>query len=162
MNKNLKEKLKAQLLQLVGKRCWGIVAGDGSGSIISLCIGDKIKRKKPIENPTLTKDVQEYDSEYRLLLFCVWRLDSDKKIICGAWDDNSQGGKMLKGLNMLVGRKITQVNVCEPALDITISFSGYVRLKVFCDQINEIDKYENYTLSTPMEVFVVGNRSRLR
>ncbi|MBN1498645.1 MAG: hypothetical protein JW982_00690 [Spirochaetes bacterium] len=49
--------LKSALNLLVNKTCWGVVYGNGSGSIIELLIGDKLKRDKPLKNNKLAEDI---------------------------------------------------------------------------------------------------------
>ena len=159
---NLENILKIEFQKLTGKQCWGIIAGNGTGSFITLNIGDKIPLKTPLDNPTLDENARNYEGEYGLYIECVWRLDSDNEIICGAWDDNSKGGEMLKGLKLLTGTQITQINLFEPAWDFTIEFSNHCKLKVFCDQVNEKDATDNYSLFAPKQIITVINRSGLQ
>jgi hypothetical protein len=154
--------LKSKLLELNGKECWGMAAGSGTGSVIELFIGKKIPLKEPVDNLNLSDDVRNNDAEFSLFIQCVWRLDSTKKVICGAWDDNSCKGKMLKGLKLLVNPKILCVNVSEPAFDLGIEFSNGLSLKVFCDQTNEKDKLDNYSLITLSKTIIVESDSVIR
>lgn len=158
---NVENKLELEMSKLVGKECWGIIAGKGTGSFVNFEIGHKIPRKKVIENPSLGKALRNYEGEYNLSLECAWRLDSDKEVICGAWDDNSKGGKMLEGLNLLVGRRITRISLSKPSWDLTVEFSDALTLKIFCDQTNEKDRNDNYMLFTPAEIITVGHKGRL-
>ncbi len=158
---DLESKLKLEIHNLVGKECWGTVAGEGAGSFISLEIGDKIPRRKLVDNSALEMIVRNYEGEYGLSIECAWRLDSDKEVICGSWDDNSKKGKMLQGLNLLVGRHITRVDLLKPAWDLTVEFSDSLILKIFCDQTNEEDENDNYMLFTSTEILVIGSRGRL-
>lgn len=160
--KNTESTLKSEFQKLAGKQCWGVIAGNGTGSFITLNIGNKIPLRTPLDNPTLDESVRNYEGEYSLYIECVWRLDSDNEIICGAWDDNSKKGKMLKGLKLLMGTQITQINLFEPAWDFTIEFSKKYKLKVFCDQINEKNADDNYSLFTPKQVITIVSRSRLQ
>lgn len=49
---------------LIGKRCWSIIAGPGTGSMASLAFGEKIRRSRPLRNPTLSSDQRELDGEF--------------------------------------------------------------------------------------------------
>jgi hypothetical protein len=158
---DLEGKLRSEFRKVIGKECWGIVAGAGTGSSMNVQIGNKILRTKPLDNTALAHDVRNFEAEYSIYIECVWRLDSDKGIICGAWDDNSKKGKMLQGLNHLLGNQITRIIILEPAYDLIIEFSNSFKLKVFCDQVNEKDGNDNYSLFTPTEIITVGNRSKL-
>lgn len=158
---NLNDKLKTALSQLIGKECWGVVAGSGTGTVVSFQIGSKLARDKPIDNPQLSEDVRNYEGEYCLFIECVWRLESKEEVMCGAWDDNSADGKMLQGLNMLVGKRVTDLSWVEPAWDLAITFSNNLQLKVFCDQVNEEDQIDNYMVFTPTDILTVGTKSVL-
>jgi hypothetical protein len=61
-----------------------------------------------------------------------------------------------------MGTQITQINLFEPAWDFTIEFSKKYKLKVFCDQINEKNADDNYSLFTPKQVITIVSRSRLQ
>ena len=159
---NLEGNLKAEFQKIIGEECWGIIAGTGTGSVVSIQIGNKIPRKKSLDNIALEQAVRDFEAEYSLHIECVWRLDSDHEIICGAWDDNSKGGKMLQGLNHLLGKQITRVTLLEPAWDFIIEFSNLFKFKVFCDQVNEEDENDNYSLFTPTQTITVSNRSKIQ
>jgi hypothetical protein len=158
----LKEKLKNEIHSLIGKECWSIVGGKGSGSVISVYLGGKVLRSEYIDNPSLNEAARKFDAEYDLFVQCVWRLDSDKKIICGAWDNNSQNGRMLNGLNKLIGAKIVSVAVFEPAFDLIIEFSNSLKLKIFCDQTKGDEYDDNYSLFTPNEIVSVVCNSHIK
>jgi hypothetical protein len=158
---DLEKKLETSINQLIDKECWGIVAGEGTGSFVNLEIGEKIRRNKEIENPALETDVRQFEGQYSLSLECAWRLDSTEAVICGASDDNSKDGKMLDGLRLLIGRRISRINLSKPGLDLDIEFSKDLTLKVFCDQTNENDQNDNYMLFTPDQIITVSYGSRL-
>lgn len=44
------------------------------GSVISLKIGARTLRRKPVNNPHLTDLVRRYESAYSLMLWCPWRV----------------------------------------------------------------------------------------
>ena len=88
------------------------------------------------------------------------RLDSDSEVICGAWDDNSKGGPMLNGLDRLVGERLEAVTLTRPGLDLELRFPS-CSLRVFCDNVNEVDMEDNYSLFIPGKVVTVAARSRV-
>jgi hypothetical protein len=157
----LEKRLDLELLKLVSKECWRIVAGKGTGSVVSLQIGDKIPRKRRVDNPALPSDIQNFEGEYIVFVECVWRLDAVNEVICGAWNDNSEGGKMLKGLKRLVGQRVTSVTLGRPGFDLEIGFSNDLKLKLFCDQTNEIDNRDNYMFFTPSEIITISVASKI-
>ncbi|MFT3771557.1 MAG: hypothetical protein QM820_39585 [Minicystis sp.] len=155
------EQLAASLQELVGKRCWGVVAGEGTGSVVSLKFGGQTRRKKPLPNPSLSPAVREYEAEYSMLVQCVWRLDAPDRIVCGAWDSNEAGGAMLTGLGEIVNHDVRLVTIAAPSADLEMVFDNGLKLKVFCDRINVDEAEDNYCFYTPAAVFTVGTRSAL-
>jgi hypothetical protein len=147
--------------RLVGQLCWGIIAGAGTGSIISLQLGRQIPRQLHSRNPTLSRLQKKYESEYTLFIECAWRLESNSKVICGCWDDNSKNGEMIAGLKRLTGSTVTSVNVKKPTWDLDLMFSNGLVLRVFCDSVNLADLNDNYSVFLPEGIFVVGTRSKL-
>ena len=165
MDRKLIDQFEVSLNQIVGLKCWGVIAGSGTGSVIDIQLGDRIRRRKPLKNPTLTDEQQKFESAFALFIECVWRLDSESRVICGAWDDNSEGGVMITGLRQLVGCTVSSIDILRPSLDLSVSFlgcNGKLNLKVFCDSVNSIDADDNYSLATPSGHYVIGNRSALR
>jgi hypothetical protein len=148
--------------RLVGQLCWGIIAGAGTGSIISLQLGEQIPRQSPLNNPALSRVQKKYESEYTIFIECSWRVDSKSKVICGCWDDNSKNGEMVAGLKRLTGSTVTSVNVKKPAWDLELMFSNGFVLRLFCDSVNLADLNDNYSVFLPEGIFVVGTRGKLR
>ncbi len=156
------QQYRSVLEQLVGRSCWGFAAGSGTGSVVSLQIGEKVPHKLQLTNRHISEDLRRFSGEFVILIECVWRLDSKSKIVTGAWDDNRRDGPMLKGLDRIVGRKIERIEIVEPGLDLNLWFENGLVLRVFCDQINEIDATDNYSVFTPALIYCVGERSGLR
>jgi hypothetical protein len=142
--------------------CWGFVAGKGTGSVVELNLGKKVSRKSAVKNPHLTDEQQASDSEFALLVECTWRLESKTQVICGAWDDNSKQGAMIKGLERLVGQTIESISLLRPSLDLELSFSNQLVLRIFCDLTNRAEMVDNYSFFLPRMIYIVGTRSRLR
>ena len=69
---------------------------------------------------------------------------------------------MLDGLSQVTGRVIEGYDLDEPGLDLSLQFSGQWCLKIFCDQLNEVDQDDNYVFSSPRGEYIVGLRSALR
>jgi hypothetical protein len=153
--------LASRLEQLIGKRCVGFSAGAGAGSVIDLEFGLRRPRRKPLTNPFLTEEQRLGEPDISLFVKCVWRLDSDREVICGAWDDNSHDGIMLGGLNALVGKQVLSFNLDEPGLDLSLKFDNYWTLRIFCDQVNEDDGDDNYSIYSMQDILTVTTKSRL-
>lgn len=155
------ERLTAAARILVGRRCVAYFAGGGGGSHVEL----------EFEGPAGTQPdgsalgnvghQTSLSAKYGVFVESSWRLDSNEAVVCGCWDDNSEGGLMLSGLERLVGLRLLDLDLSLPGLDADLKFEGY-RLRVFCDQVNEVDGDDNYTIFTPERLVVVGRRSVLR
>jgi len=53
---------------------------------------------------------------------------------------------MVRGLNQLVGEKIETIVVDPKTLDVAISFSNSLLLKIICEP--NVNSYEQYTIQT--------------
>lgn len=147
--------------KLIGEKCWSTIAGKGTGSNVSIDIGRKILRKQSIKNDYLSEDQKKYVGEFSLYVTCSWRLDSIDSVICSSKDSNEQNGPMVCGLKRLIGRKIIKVDVITPALDLVLCFDGSLCLRVFCDETDPDDEFDNYSIFTPHNIYTVKNRSIL-
>jgi len=150
------------LARLEATECWSVVAGSTTGSIISLDFGKKIPRARKLRNQDLTEEQRNFESEFVLFVECVWRLDGRDAVLCGAWDDNGPEGPMLRGLKLLEGSLVEKVDLREPGLDLHIQFRGGVNLWIFCDQVSEVEQYDNYVFFSPETNFTVTWKSRLK
>ncbi|MDM8549321.1 hypothetical protein QUF72_04550 [Desulfobacterales bacterium HSG2] len=157
--KGINEEFLSALKNLAGKRCWGVAAGEGTGSVVALDCGDKIPRDRPLRNVHLAEDQRRYKAELSLFIWCSWRLDSDTEVICGATDPNDNDGPMINGLMNLPDRRVESVDALLPGLDLTLRFDGPFCLRVFCDETNIEDDYENYSFFTDSRIYTVNARS---
>lgn len=149
------------LNSLIGQPCWGVVAGKGTGSVISLHFGNKIPLPQLIKNPHLSDDLQKYEGEMILFVKCVWRIDSEVEVICGCWEDNTKDGPMLKGLQNIVDQKVESIELSLPAWDLAIHFSNLMVLRIFCDQTDLSDTVDNYNLFLPEIIYTVSPKGKL-
>lgn len=149
------------LEEIVNKKCWGFVAGEGTGSVVSLDFGQKFKRVRPLKNIKLSEDLRFYDAEYSFLINCSWRFDSQSKIICSSKDSNHKDGPMEKGLERILNKTIISVNVTPPAYDLTLKLSEGFSFKFFCDETSAFEVFDNYSYYTPTHVFTVANKSKI-
>jgi hypothetical protein len=67
---SLCDALLRDLSALIGAECWGIVCGEGSGSVLGLDIGIRTLKRKPTNNPHLSELVRLYDGACSLLVWC--------------------------------------------------------------------------------------------
>jgi hypothetical protein len=158
MTKALKKRFTNDLQKLIGKECWGIAEGKGTGSIIDFKFGEKIPLETPIDNEFLSVDCQNYEPEFNLFVKCVWRVDSPLKVLCGA---STEHKFVRRVMNRIIGQNVVKVELSEPALDLQVTFSNDLKLTIFCDQTNVADKWDNYDYFTPDIIYAVGHKSKL-
>src|SRR5450830_404551 len=142
------------LAALVGEECWGVTGGEGSGSVISLDIGARTLRGRPIPNPHLSELVRHYDSAYSLLILGQWRIDAARKIVSGSHLSNANDGPMVRGLAAIRGQIITSVSCAGPAYDLRIGFDNDHALVVHCSAIG-LPGDRSYSFGTPAGHYTV-------
>lgn len=131
---------------LRGQLCWEVIAGSGAGSNIRLLIGDRIKRLRPIPNPTLSPLAREYDSAFDVFVQCAWRLSTSGRIVCSSLSYNLNEGPMVAGLRSLIGSTIMEIDLNVGTLDLLISFSNGLRFSIFNDVPTDGDDDEAYSI----------------
>ncbi|NVD73742.1 hypothetical protein HUX88_24865 [Duganella sp. BJB1802] len=155
MMMRLGERLSCSVDATVGEECWGVVGGEGTGSVILLSIGERFLRRRPLTNPHLSELCRFYDAAYSLRIMCPWRIDSPSKVVAGSHMCNANDGPMVEGLKEICGQKILTVLCLAPAYDITIHFENQMTLMVHCSDI-DCNYDEFYSFGTPSGYYVVG------
>jgi hypothetical protein len=161
-DRNYLSEFQNNLKHLIGKECWSVIGGAGTGTHISLDFGDKIPIKKPLTNPHLTEEERNFNGEFSFYITCAWRIESELEVISGCWEDNAKDGPMLNGLQKIINQKVIAVELSLPALDLKLTFENNFSLQIFCDQTSLEEGYDNYTFFLrTREWFNVGTRSVL-
>jgi hypothetical protein len=124
-------------------------------------LGGRVPRQQAIRSRNLSEEQRKHRGEFVLFVGSVWRLDSTERVICGALEDHRKGGPILEGLRLLNGKTVESFSLDEVGLDLDLAFSGGLRLRIFCDSLNEVDQWNNYVLSTQKDRYIVGRRSVL-
>ena len=79
----MESELESILRQFIALPCWAVVAGEGTGSMVSLAFGDKTRRDKPLENIHLAEDYRLYSSGYSIFIqMGSWLLEKGEFEIC--------------------------------------------------------------------------------
>ena len=146
---SLRDALLRDLSALIGEDCWGVVCGEGSGSILGLSIGVRTLKRKPVKNPYLSEPVRLYDGAYSMLLWCPWRIDSDSKVVAGSHMANANDGPMVNGSQSICGQRITGVTCSTPAFDLRLDFENRHSLVIHCGAIGK-DYEDCYSFGTPL------------
>ena len=146
---------------LIGKQCWGVIAGSGSGSMVNLSIGKKVKRVKASKNPNLSFDEANYKGEYSLFVQnCAWRLwSTDGQVVCSSKSDNTLGGEMLNGLKHIRGLKIVGLKIHEHSFDLEVFFENNLILSLFCDCMDGEEHGDNYCIFLPSMTIAIEAKS---
>jgi hypothetical protein len=140
--------LESALVSLVGERCWSVINGEGSGSLVSTAFGKKLLRKLPLRNASLSDEQRNFEGEFELYVECAWRLESKEEVLCTSTSSNHRGGLRDKSLRNLIGRTVTDAVCTYPGGDLAITFDDSLALRIFVDQANEVDEFCNYTFAT--------------
>jgi hypothetical protein len=162
MDKQLFTEFETALKHMVGQPCWSAQTS-GIGSLFSLQIGQKKQRDQPMAHPDFKISTEEgiYRGEFILYVEdCPWRIETSEKILTTWLDDNIQDGAMNKIIQQFVGRKIGQVDVSYPGMDLTLRFEGELTLRLFPDQI-DADEGDNYSLTSPEKTYIIAAQSTL-
>jgi hypothetical protein len=154
--------LKELVSSLVGCSCWSATCCGAAGPSLMLDVGNRIPRREPVTNPTMSPEQRMYEGEYRLFIECAWRLERNDEVICGSQDEAEHGGPMALAIRAIVSRAIRHADVQGPAWDLTLTFADDLRLRIFCDQTNiNIDDF-NYSISTGSTSAEVGPRGQVQ
>ena len=152
--------LIAALSTLNGSRLVGVIAGQGTGSVVALHFGELTPRKKPLANLHLDRGLRTSEGSQILFIECSWRLDKNDGVLCGSQDDNAEGALMLTGLASLRDDVVARVEVEKPGYDLTVGFASGQTLRFFCDNTDTVAATDNYSLFLRGEpTYVVGPRS---
>ncbi|RYY79730.1 MAG: hypothetical protein EOO69_05460 [Moraxellaceae bacterium] len=153
--------LESSFKNILGEECWLIIAGKGTGSIVSLGFGKKMLRKKNVKNPNLTEEERKYDAEIILMVYCAWRVSSSNAVICSWRDSNNRNGPMLNGLNLFRSSRVLRLNLNPINYDLKIHFDNGIVFEIFCD-ITDIDEGDdNYCWFMGDEVYEIKFKSKL-
>ncbi|MDR4509009.1 MAG: hypothetical protein MRJ65_12380 [Candidatus Brocadiaceae bacterium] len=151
---------KNEIGKLIGKNCWGVVAGQGNGSMVTLHIGEKVKRSQPLRNEKLSQDLRVFQGEFCVFIKgCSWRFEHTKCIKCSWRQEENVLVQALKPFNE--GLRILKITAKDVFLDLAIEFENQYSLFLFCDQMPIDQGIDNYSIRTPSGWFTVGPKNVL-
>lgn len=155
------EKLRSALAEVVGSECWNTSAVRKKHPVILLQFGEKVPRRKKLHHPFISREGRAFEAEFGLLVLAAWRLDNGREVVCGAWHERGAAEFGLEGLAQVRGKRLDAFELGQVGLDLVLHFSGQLRLKVFCDHVDQEDQGDNYVLTTRNGIYIVGSRSQL-
>jgi hypothetical protein len=153
----MRKQFESDLLTILGLTCWGAIAGEGTGSMITLDFGERIPITPPLRNETLSNELRHFQGQYCIFVEgCSWRLEEEKRIIC-SWGDapNTIG----REVERLVGCQLTKAELPYWTLDLRLSFDDKYVLYLFCDQTT--GALDNYSIRFPFGWYSVRPQSKL-
>ena len=132
--------LSLAIKALLGKQCWAVIGGEGTGTMVTLDCGAKIPRKPILKNSTLSDVERKYEGEIVIFIeMADWRLSifgmerfSTLNPIC-----DEQG--MMEELRGLIGKTITNVSNLESWLRVLIEFDDGFCLEIFLEEADMDD-----------------------
>lgn len=153
-------KLIDALQKLVGTPCWSIITGLGTWPTLSMQFGNKVPLERPLTNDHLTEEERLFEGEYALFIECSWRIDSNSEAVTSSQD--SLENNALEKLSLLRDMKVVDIFLAKPSYDLTVFFSNGYNLKAFCDETNDIEDYDNWSIFLTEVVYTVGAKSILK
>jgi hypothetical protein len=149
--------LHTALAALSGLECWSVIAGSGTGSVVSLGFGARVPARRFSGNQNLSLEERQFEPEFLLYVEAAWRLEDEHGVLV-TWSEAASGAAWLDQLEKLRGRDVKTAEVRSAGLDLEVRFEGGFTYSVFCDQGPEDD---NYSILTPRHVVAVGPRSHV-
>jgi hypothetical protein len=146
------------LAALRGRACWSALSGPSTGRVVQLQFERKLLRTNPVENDALSDDERRYDAEFVLYVSCAWRLEQGNEVLCSAGDIERDAVRNGAIIEHLVGKKVTDTRVSEPAGDVSVTLENGYTLHIFCD---EPVGYTNYSLLGPSLIHSVKTPARV-
>lgn len=122
--------------ELMGKKCWSVIGGGATGSMLYFHIGRQMARDKPLRNPTLTETERKFTGEFSIFIQNAhWEIFRAAESIADCTDDNNPGGRMLSGVDLLIGNEVIDYRYSSDSSNFTVSFLHGFSLVVYCDDI---------------------------
>ena len=94
-------------------------------------LGNKVRRKQPIRNSAVPRQVRKFEGEISFFIRCWWRLEHGASVVVSSTDRENP---IVKGLERLVGERIEAIKLYKPAWDLLLEFSNEWHLRVFGSQ----------------------------
>lgn len=154
--------LQDRLRAVVHQPCWSVLAGPGTGSRVSIQLGTRVERPRPVRNNALTDEERRYQGYYRLFICCPWRLECSGGHVASWTYDNALGGPMLRGLDLMIDATVAQTELDPASGYLRLSFDNSVSLSLAGSEPEGFDTNDRYTLFEEGHPWItVSGRGRL-
>jgi len=136
--------------RLKGKEFWGGGGSANTGSMLDINFGAKISKIVRSKG----KEKLIYEGEFILYIECCsWRLISDKGILSSNFDEIN---KINAGINKILNTEVIEVKLVKKTFDLDIQFSNNHNFQIFCNQTDEENDMDNYSLFHGEDIYVIG------
>lgn len=146
--------------EIIGKNCWAVIAGPGTGSVINLYFGEKRRRARALTNPHLTPDERAFEGEKGVVVYSSWRLESTGEILSTSQNVGPDGID-LNQLLRVKGSVVDSIEFVSSLHDLRVGFSSGIALAVFCDIATGMEDDSNYVLFNETTSVAVTPTGRL-
>ena len=144
-----------------GRECWSIIGGAGTGSVIDLEFGEKVKCKRPLRNPKLSLEERLFQGERALIIYCDWRIEGAGGILCTSQSTNESGSLYFDVLLDLKDSTVANIGFTSQLHDLRVEFDNGIALSVFCDLPVVDDEDSNYVMFNPTTTIAATARGSL-
>jgi hypothetical protein len=134
--------------EIRGRQCWSVIGGGSGGSVISLRFGERVPLKKPLTNAALSMEERLFDGERSLIIYCAWRLEAGREILCSSQSVSDEGSLDVSALGRIRNEVVAEAGFTSPFHDLRIAFGGDVVLSAFCD-LAPLSDESNYVMFNP-------------
>ncbi len=138
---------------LVGNVLWGAAAGNGTGSLVTLHFGAKLRRRRSLDNPNISEILRTHEGEFVLFVKCGWQIDCEGAKIADNESSNRPEGEMSEALRRLLRRAVKRVTFAKN--DVSVDFSGNLSIHLY-PKVRR-GGFGNYSFSTAEQRYMVGD-----
>lgn len=144
-----------------GSKCWSIIGGAGTGSVISLRFGEKVRMERPLRNPGLSMEERIFDGERSLIVYCDWRLQTGNTILSTSQSITDGGDLATSALDDVKNQLVSEIGFTSDVPDLRIRFESGITLSVFCDvNVGDLED-SNYVMFNPSTSVAVTSAGQL-
>ena len=126
--------------------------------MITLLFGEVLERRLSLKE----QEVTVWDSDITLSLeWAAWRIQRREHILCSSTSENGIDSQLERGAKTLEGKAVIRTALSKISYDLTLWFEEGYKIKVFCDQVNDVLRRNNYLVRYRKRIFVITSGSLL-
>lgn len=145
-----------------GNECWSIIGGAGTGSVVSLAFGAKVRLKRPRRNPTLSMEERLFEGERSLIVYCDWRLQAENRILSSSQSTTVDGELDLGAFLDIKNKIVANIGFSSRLHDLKIEFENGIVFSIFCDlPLGDDGGDYNYVMFNPTTCIAITTRGAM-